>query len=262
MYDFLRVAWAATTNTNRENLKSPVGLMVTIFSPVIMVMLFVGAYGAQRMVAGLPGLCAYAVMNACVIQVSGAVAIDRQFPWDAYLRTLPGSWLARLLGKAMSCFLFALLALVPVVLIVGWPLGEQLLVLAPRLLFGAVLTAVLGIGIGLMLGFVGDPNAVGAISGLIFFLLAAAGGMFTFGDAAGTTPPDPSDGSRLCPGAVHRLRTDTRSRRAGGMACPVGGLLRDRRAAARSHSSARGVTFDGQRSPNRPLGRSKNGVHW
>lgn len=189
MYDFLRVTWAATTNANRESLKSPVGLMVTVLSPAIMIMLFAGAYGAQGMVAALPGLCAYAVMNACVIQVSGAVAIDRQFPWDAYLRTLPGSWLARLLGKAMSCFLFALLALVPVVLLVGWPLGEQLLVLAPRLLFGAVLTAVLGIGIGLMLGFVGDPNAVGAISSLIFLLLAAAGGMFTLSDAAGTTPP-------------------------------------------------------------------------
>src|SRR5690606_26558506 len=98
---------------------------------------------------------------------------------DPYVRTLPAGPAPRLLGRVLNGAFFALLGLVPLVLI-GWLFTEA--TVTPRQGLTALLV-IIGVALpflalGLGIGFSTSAKAAIAVVQVVLFPLAFAGGLF------------------------------------------------------------------------------------
>lgn len=190
-----------------ENIRVPVAVVGTVVFPSLALLFFVVP---QEAVAGDPlvataataQLAAFAVMSTCIFTYGIGVAEERALPFDPFVRTLPAGPGPRMAGRVMNGTAFAFLGVLPLVL-VGWLLTEASIPWT-RLVATLALLLVVGIPfllIGLSIGYALTAKAATAVTQLIVFPLAFAGGMFMPPEIF----PDWLDGlSRLLPSRAAR----------------------------------------------------------
>ncbi|WP_093081133.1 ABC transporter permease [Pseudonocardia oroxyli] len=163
-----------------EQIRVPIGLVSTAAFPALSLLFFVVPfdYGAADETAAVVGLSVFAVMSSFLFTFGVGVADDRERSWDPYLRTLPVAAWPRIAGRILSGATFALVAIIPVI-VVG-ALFTQATATVPRLVLGIVALVVAGLPFllgGLAIGYSLPVKAALPVTQLIFFPVAFAGGL-------------------------------------------------------------------------------------
>ncbi|WP_181778902.1 ABC transporter permease [Pseudonocardia pini] len=163
-----------------ENVRIPIGIVSAAAFPALSLLFFVVPfdYGAEQETAAVVGLTVFAVMSSFLFTFGVGVADDREKSWDPYLRTLPAPAWPRIAGRILSGATFALVAIVPVI-VVG-ALFTAATTTVPRLALGIVALLVAGLPFllgGLAIGYSLPVKAALPVTQLIFFPVAFAGGL-------------------------------------------------------------------------------------
>lgn len=173
-----------------EQLRIPVAVISSVVFPALVLMFFVvpqPAVTADPMASleSIAQLGVFGVMSAFLFNYGVGVAEDRANPWSSYVRSLPVGALPGILGRAVTGMLFAFMSLLPV-LILG-----ALLTSAPdaftsddlpwwRVPFAVAVWLLCGLpflALGLFIGHLCTSKVAVAVTQVVFFPLAFAGGM-------------------------------------------------------------------------------------
>lgn len=167
-----------------ETMRVPVAVIGNLLFPALAMFFFVVPQEAVAQdpvlsTAAVGQLAMFAVMSTCMFTFGVGAAEDRALPFDPYVRTLPAGPAPRMLGRMITGGVFALLGLVPLILI-GWLFtaaavspGRFLLALA--VIIGVALPF---LGLGLGIGYSTSAKAAIAIVQVVLFPMAFAGGLF------------------------------------------------------------------------------------
>jgi ABC-2 type transport system permease protein len=179
----LRLTGLHTRYQFTETVRVPIAVIGTTLFPSLSLLFFVVpqpfAQDLGAATAATAQLAVFAVMSVCLFTYGVGVAEDRALPWDGYTRTLPVGPAPRLTGRLLNGLAFAVLGLVPLVLI-SWLLTEatlppsRLALTAGALIAAGVPLFALGIGIGYSL----STKAALAVAQSLLLPLAFGGGLF------------------------------------------------------------------------------------
>ncbi len=167
-----------------ETVRVPIAVIGTSLFPALSLLFFVvpsaDLAGDPLIATGATAqLAVFAVMSVCLFTYGVGVAEDRAQPWDAYLRTLPAGPGPRLGGRLLTGVVFALLGLLPL-LVLAWLLTDA--TVAPLRFVATVGALGVGalpfLGAGLAIGYTLPSKAALAVAQLLLFPLAFAGGIF------------------------------------------------------------------------------------
>jgi ABC-2 type transport system permease protein len=173
-----------------EQLRIPVAVISSTVFPALVLLFFVVP---QELVTSNPmasltavaQLAVFGVMSSFLFNYGIGIAEERANPWSSYLRTLPVGPVPPTIARAVPAMLFALFALIPVLAI------GALLTSAPEA-FGdgglswwrvpAAVAAWLLCGLpflalGLFIGYLCTSKVAVAVTQVVFFPMAFAGGM-------------------------------------------------------------------------------------
>ncbi len=167
-----------------ETIRVPIAVIGNMLFPALAMFFFVVP---QESVAGNPvaatgavgQLGMFAVMSTCLFTYGAGVAEDRQQPFDPYLRTLPAGAGPRMVGRVVNGAAFALLGLLPLVLI-AW-LFTDATVTGGRLVAGVLVIAAAALPfllLGMAVGYSMSAKAALPVVQVLLFPLAFAGGLF------------------------------------------------------------------------------------
>ncbi|MFT3798682.1 ABC transporter permease [Microbacterium sp.] len=167
-----------------ETMRVPIAIVGTIVFPTLAFCLFVlpqsvVTQNPEYATAAIASMVVFAFMSACLFSIGLDVADQRSKPWWPYLRTLPGSPAARIIGLMGTTLVLSLVAMVPL-LVVG-ALFTKAAVSLPIVLAAigvVVVTAVPSALLGIVIGTTAGPKAAIAIAQVAMFLLAFGGGLF------------------------------------------------------------------------------------
>jgi len=129
--------------------------------------------------ASTVGLSVFAAMLICLFQFGAGIAEERQQPWDPYLRTLPVRPWQRLTGKLMVALPFAVVAVLPLI-VLAWsttnadPGWLRVLAGLGALVIGSLPLALIGVALGNAL----PSKAAIAVANLLLLPFAFLGGLF------------------------------------------------------------------------------------
>lgn len=166
-----------------ETLRIPIAVIGTAVFPAMAFLFFVvpnaggmGATGATQAVISL------AVFSLCVGNLFNfglTIAENREKPWDPYLRTLPASGAARILGHLLATGGMSLLSLLPL-LVLGALLTDATATPLGMLagLGAIVLSSLPFMLLGMVIGYAMPVKAAIAVIQVTFFVLAFGGGLF------------------------------------------------------------------------------------
>ncbi|MHA7294966.1 ABC transporter permease [Arthrobacter sp. HLT1-21] len=173
-----------------EQLRIPVAVISSTIFPALALLFFVipQATTIEDPIASLTAvaqLALFGVMSAFLFNYGIGVAEERANPWSSYLRTLPAGPLPATIARALTAMLFAFIALIPVLI-----LGATLTA-APDAFTGGPLSwwrVPVSIGVwllcglpflalGLFIGYLCTSKVAIAVTQVVFFPLAFAGGM-------------------------------------------------------------------------------------
>jgi ABC-2 type transport system permease protein len=179
----LRLTGLHTRYQFTETVRIPIAVIGTTLFPSLSLLFFVVpqpfAQDPGAATAATAQLAVFAVMSVCLFTYGVGVAEDRALPWDGYTRTLPVGPAPRLSGRLLNGLAFAVLGLVPLVLI-SWLLTEatlppsRLALTAGALIAAGVPLFALGISIGYSL----STKAALAVAQSLLLPLAFGGGLF------------------------------------------------------------------------------------
>ena len=167
-----------------ETIRVPIAVIGNMMFPALAMFFFVVP---QPEVAGDPTaataavgqLAMFAVMSTCMFTFGVGAAEDRALPFDPYVRTLPAGPAPRMIGRMLTGGFFALLGLIPLLLI-GWLFTDATVTGIQFVTAAGVIVAValpfLGLGIGI--GYSMSAKAAIAVVQVILFPMAFAGGLF------------------------------------------------------------------------------------
>ncbi|NBE94889.1 ABC transporter permease [Nonomuraea sp. KC401] len=164
-----------------EQIRVPIGLLASALFPSLSMMVFVVPMAgdhAQAATMAAASMMFFGATSGALIGLSIAVAMEREQPWNPYLRTLPAGPFPRFAGRMVSTLAVMLASVVPVLLVAA--LLTEATITPLRLLAGLGALVVCGIPfmlMGLFLGYVLTSKAVVAVSQLLFFPLAILGGL-------------------------------------------------------------------------------------
>lgn len=173
-----------------EQFRIPVAVISSVVFPALVLLFFVVP---QPSVTSNPGaslaaiaqLAVFGVMSAYLFNYGVGVAEDRANPWSAYLRALPVGPLPGILARAAGAMLFGLMSLLPV-LVIGATLTSALDSFTDgdipwwRIPFAVVVWLLCGLpflALGLLIGYLCTSKVAVAVTQVVFFPLAFAGGM-------------------------------------------------------------------------------------
>lgn len=170
-----RVVAATIKVSLLENIRSSMSLVATIGTPLVLIALM----GVPWSSATIAGFAVFSTLNATVVQVASAVAVDRLYPWDRYLRTMPAPASSRLLGKGIAILLLSALSTLAVLAVV-WLQSPDSITLGPLAIafVGCLAVSPLGLSLGQLLGAAFPPRSVGPVASATFLVLAVVGGLF------------------------------------------------------------------------------------
>ena len=180
----LTLAAVHTKYTLLETMRVPIAVIGSLAFPTLAFCLFVLPQSAvtqtpEFATAAIASMIVFAFMSASLFNIGLDLAEQRSKPWWPYLRTLPGSPAARIIGLLASTLIVSLVAMIPL-LIVG-ALFTTAAVAMPDLLAAialVVLTAVPSAFLAIVIGTTAGPKAAIAITQVAMFLLAFGGGLF------------------------------------------------------------------------------------
>lgn len=167
-----------------ETARVPIAVIGSIVFPTLALCLFVLP---QRIVvddsgfatAAVASMIVFAYMSSGLFSVGLELAEQRAKPWAPYLRTLPGSPLARIGALILATLTIATVAMVPLLLVGALFTSarpEPLRLLAAIAL--VIVTALPPMLIGAIIGITTGPKAAIAVTQVALFLLAFGGGLF------------------------------------------------------------------------------------
>jgi ABC-2 type transport system permease protein len=167
-----------------ETIRIPIAVIGNMLFPALATFFFVvpqQSVAADPVIAtaAIGQLAMFAVMSTCLFTFGAGAAEDRAQPFDPYLRTLPAGPGPRMVGRMLTGAVFALLGLVPLVLI-GWlftaaSLSPGRFALATLVIIGVALPF---LGLGLGIGYSTSSKAAIAVVQVVLFPMAFAGGLF------------------------------------------------------------------------------------
>lgn len=180
----VRLALLHTRYQVVETLRIPIAVIGNMLFPALAMFFFVVP---QRSVAGGPLIATaavgqlgmFAVMSTCLFTFGVGAAEDRALPFDPYVRTLPAGPTPRLIGRMLTGGIFAVLGLVPLVLI-GWLFTEATVTWtqAGTGLLVILAAAIPFLALGLGIGYSMSAKAAIAVVQVVLFPLAFAGALF------------------------------------------------------------------------------------
>jgi ABC-2 type transport system permease protein len=164
----------------RQLARHPSFLVPTLALPVAFYALFGLSQTTANATVLMASFAAYAILGVAFFQFGVGIAIEREEPWEAYLRTLPASIAVRFAGRLGSALVFAAASVAPVLVLAAMVRPVSLsasgwLQLAVALAAGAIPFALLGIALGY---WVPAKGAL-AVANLLYLGLAYAGGLWT-----------------------------------------------------------------------------------
>lgn len=167
-----------------QTMRVPIAVIGSLVFPTLAYCLFVLPQGTvtqnpEFATAATASLIVFAFMSACLFSIGIDLAEQRSKPWWPYLRTLPGSPAARMIGLMSATLVISILAMIPLLLVGG--LFTTASVTVPALLSAiglVILTAVPSALLGVIIGTTAGPKAAIAIAQVAMFLLAFGGGLF------------------------------------------------------------------------------------
>jgi ABC-2 type transport system permease protein len=159
-------------------------IIFSVLMPAVLLLIFGGLYKTESL-NGV-GAAAYLMVSmglfgsmTAATSAGGSIAVERGIGWNRQLRLTPLPPPAYILTKVV---LSVLLALPP--LLITWVIGAATLDVRLStktwllVTLGAWLGAIPFAALGLVIGYVAKPDSVQQISGLLFMLLAAFGGIW------------------------------------------------------------------------------------
>lgn len=167
-----------------ETIRVPIAVIGTMMFPALALLFFVVP---QEAVAGDPvaataaagQLSLFSVVSVCLFQFGAGVAEDRSSAWDPYVRTLPAGVTPRMAGRVLNGVLFALLGMLPVLLVAALLTAAS--VTPGQLVLGAlalVVAALPFLGMGLAIGYSLTVKGAVPVAQVVLFPMAFAGGLF------------------------------------------------------------------------------------
>jgi len=164
-----------------EQIRVPIGLVASGLFPAISMLAFVVPFaGSDPLSATVAtgSMMLIGAMSAALISLAISVSQDREQPWNPYLRTLPAGPVPHFTGRILTTMAMMLTSMIPVLLIAALFTEASISGLRLVLGVGAVLVAAVPFMlIGLFLGFTLPSKAAIAVSQILFFPLAIAGGL-------------------------------------------------------------------------------------
>ncbi len=167
-----------------ETIRVPIAVIGTMMFPALALLFFVVP---QEAVAGDPvaataaagQLSLFSVVSVCLFQFGAGVAEDRSSAWDPYVRTLPAGVTPRMAGRVLNGVLFALLGMLPVLLVAALLTAAS--VTPGQLVLGALALVVAALpffGMGLAIGYSLTVKGAVPVAQVVLFPMAFAGGLF------------------------------------------------------------------------------------
>jgi ABC-2 type transport system permease protein len=159
-------------------------IVFTMITPAVLLLIFGGINKSQSIngVSGasyvMVGMALFGAMSAA-ITTGGTIAVERGLGWNRQLRLTPLRPGGYALGKLLLSLLVALPPLLVAYLVGAVALGVRLSAgVWAQVLAGSWLSALPFAALGLVIGYLAKPDSVQPISGLIYMLLAAFGGLW------------------------------------------------------------------------------------
>jgi ABC-2 type transport system permease protein len=166
-----------------QSVRVPIAVVSTAVFPALSLLFFVVPFGfgddPAAATAAVVQLAVFGVLSSFLFTFGVGVADDREKAWDPYVRTLPAPATPRIVGRLLTGFVFAILAVVPVT-VVG-ALFTSATVTPLHLLAGLVALLVAGTPFlfgGLAIGYSLPVKAALPVTQLVFFPMAFGGGLF------------------------------------------------------------------------------------
>jgi len=172
-----------------QAMRIPMVYVALLFMPSVGMVLFViPAVGDDPLAAAMAtaSMCLVAVLTICAAQYGMAISIGRIQPWGAYVRTLPGGPLPRIVSMLVFSTVLVVFSCVPLIAIAGFTTSASISVGSLLLGFAALLLAVVPFGLLMTaVGYSVSPMAIGPLTSLAPIVLAFVGGFFTDPNATG-----------------------------------------------------------------------------
>lgn len=183
MTSTLKLAGVHARYNMLETLRIPIAVIGTAVFPSLAFLFFVvpqaDAFGAEAATQSVISLSVFSLCVGSLFNFGLTIAENREKPWDPYLRTLPASGPARILGHLIATGGLSLISLLPLVLLgalltdaTASPLEIVLGLLA------LTLTSLPFMLLGICIGYSMPTKAAIAVIQLTFFALAFGGGLF------------------------------------------------------------------------------------
>ncbi|MFI7701596.1 hypothetical protein [Nonomuraea sp. NPDC049480] len=165
-----------------ETLRAPVSFLVITLMPLaVMVFFIVPNLGDNpaAMIGATATMVVFATLLACVGQFSATVAVMRESPWGAYLRTLPAGLTPAAFGHLLTGMVVVLAAIVPIVVVgVLSAAGGVPAARVPTAVAALLVAVVVFTLLGLAIGYTMSVRATVVANSVPVLALAVGGGMF------------------------------------------------------------------------------------
>lgn len=167
-----------------ETIRIPIAIIGNCLFPPLILLFFVVPIEAVRTdpvasTAAVAQLAVFTVMSTCLFTFGVGVAEDRALPWDGYVRTLPAGPGPRLAGRLLTGLGFALLGLIPVLVVAGLFTAATV---TPTQFVAGVGVLIAGAApflfAGFAIGYALPVKAALAVAQVLLFPLAFGGGLF------------------------------------------------------------------------------------
>jgi ABC-2 type transport system permease protein len=159
-------------------------LIFSMLMPAVLLVIF-GSINGQATLNGVTG-AAYIMVSmglfgamSAATGSGGAIAVERGLGWNRQLRLTPLNPLRYVLSKLVLSLIMAVPPLAFTFLIGAFALHVKLSASIWALVFlGSWLSALPFAALGIVIGYLAKPDSVQQVSGLIYMLLAAFGGLW------------------------------------------------------------------------------------
>lgn len=173
-----------------EQLRIPISVISSTLFPTLALVFFVLPQQAvtSNPVASLIAvaqLALFGVMSSFLFNYGIGVAEDRANPWSSYVRTLPAGAVPPTVARALTAMLFAFFSLIPVMLVGMFTTSALDAFRSGALSWWRVPAAMLAwlacglpfLFLGLLIGYLCTSKVAIAVTQVVFFPLAFAGGL-------------------------------------------------------------------------------------
>jgi ABC-2 type transport system permease protein len=175
----MRLVLVHTRASILELVRYPSFSVPTLTFPALLFALLVAPRNHDRPDVLMASFCGFAVLAVALFQFGVGIALERESPWELFLRTLPVATAARFAARVASAASFALAAAAVVAVTATATTSARLgplgwLCLALVLLAGAVPFALLGVA----LGYLAPPRGALPLANIVYLLLSVGGGLW------------------------------------------------------------------------------------